>query len=109
MSHGFFLARIEARAFEDYVDLEFFPGAVHGVFFRIDLNGLAVYRDRSGFVVGGDIVFVSALSGVVFEKVREHFRAGEVVDGDYGVALGAEHLPESKTSDTAETVDCNFY
>ena len=76
--------------------------------FGIDLNCLAVNRDA---VLSGAYRVrksVLTLSGVVFEKVSEHFGACEVVDGDDFVALGAKHLSECEATDTTEAVNCNF-
>ena len=44
----------------------------------------------------------------ILKKVCEHRRLCKVVDSNYFVTLCAEHLSESKTSDTAEAVNCNF-
>jgi hypothetical protein len=52
---------------------------------------------------------VAFLRGVIFEKMSEHRRAGEVVYSDNRVTLSAEHLTERKASDPAETVNCNSY
>ena len=52
---------------------------------------------------------VPALSGVVLEEMSEHLGLGEVVDGDDFVSGGVEHLSECETSDSAESIDCNFY
>ena len=51
---------------------------------------------------------VSALSGVVLQQVSQHLGGGQVVDGDDLEALSAEHLTESQTADTTETIDSNF-
>jgi hypothetical protein len=52
---------------------------------------------------------VVTLSGIILEKVSEHRGAGEVVDSNYFVAFCAEHLTECETTDTAESVNSNFY
>ena len=52
---------------------------------------------------------VGTLSGIVFKKMREHLGAGKIVDCDYLVAFRVKHLTESKTADTTETVNGNFY
>ena len=109
MSGSLFLGGVEAGAFENDIDFKLLPGAVVCVLFGIDLYGLAVDGDGAGFVIGGYFVVVSALSGVVFEKVSKHFRAGEVVDGNDLITLCAEHLSECKATDTAEAVNSNFY
>ena len=122
MSHGFFLGAVEACAFENDVDTELAPRQVGRLRAGIDGDFLAVYRNgtgrddgfavltENGILVGNGMSLcdIAALSRVVFEKVSEHFRACEVIDGDDFVALCAEHLTESQTSDTAEAVDGNF-
>jgi hypothetical protein len=52
---------------------------------------------------------VVTLSGVILEKVSEHGGAGKVVDSNNFVTLCAEHLTECETTDTAESVNSNFY
>ena len=109
VSGSLFLGGIEARAFKDYVYIERLPGKVDSIFFSVDFDGFAVYGDgifACGYAVG---ILISALSGIVLQKVSEHLGAGEVVDSDDFVALCIEHLPESKATDTTEAVDCNFY
>jgi hypothetical protein len=54
------------------------------------------------------VTVVTTLSGVVLKKMSEHRSLGKVVDSYDIVTLCAEHLSESKTSDTAEAVDCNL-
>ena len=105
------LRSIEARAFENDVYFELGPRAVCRVFFRVNFNRLAVDRDGTRFVVRGNRVGkgIFALCGIVLQKVRQHLGAGEVVDSDDFVAFGSEHLSESKTADTAETVNRNSY
>ena len=122
VSGSLFLLGVEAGAFEHDVDAQSLPRQLFGVGFRIYGDVLAV----NGYGAGGDdflavfahhrvgignfvIPCVIALHGVILEQMSEHLGAGEVVDSDYLIALGAEHLPESQTSDTAETVDCNSY
>ena len=108
---GFRFGRVEARAFEHDIYFQFAPRAICGVFLRINFDGFAVDGDRTRFVVGGNRIGegVSALGGIVLQKVRQHFGAGEVVDRDDFVAFGPEHLSESETADTAEAVDRNSY
>ena len=105
------LGGIEARALQNDVDVEFLPGKVHRVFFLIDLNGLAVNGDGALFIVRAHGIrkSISALRGIVLEKVRKHLGAGEVVDRDDLISLRIEHLAESKTADASESVDRNFY
>jgi hypothetical protein len=54
------------------------------------------------------VTVVTTLSGVVLEKMSKHGSLGKVVDSNDLVTLSAEHLSESKTSDTAEAVNSNF-
>ena len=132
MSHRLFFRAVEARAFKNYVYVKFTPGkilslghSVYGDFFTVDgdrtgnFNGLSVFFENGFFVRNGVKVFaysaaISALSGVVLQKVCQHFGAGKIVYSDYFVAFSAEHLSERKTTDTAETVNrnsniCHFY
>jgi hypothetical protein len=41
--------------------------------------------------------------------MRQHFRAGEIVDCDNFISLGAEHLSERKAADSSETVNSYSY
>ena len=41
--------------------------------------------------------------------MSQHRRVRQIVDRNYFITLCAKHLSESKTSDAAKTVDCNFY
>ena len=52
---------------------------------------------------------VVALRRVVLQQMSKHFGACKVVDSYDFVAGCSEHLTESKTSDTTESVDCNSY
>ena len=54
------------------------------------------------------IARVAALGGVILQQMREHLGAGQVVDGDDFVALSAEHLTESETTDAAESINSNL-
>ena len=101
------LGGVETGAFEHDVHADFFPGQISRILFGIDLDLFAVHDDRAVF--GFDFVRegVSALRTVVLEKVGEHFRVGEVVDGDHLVSFRGEHLTESQTADSAEAVDSN--
>ena len=117
VSRRFFFRSIETGAFENYVDFVLFPRNVFSVFFGVDVDLFAVYDNCAlglfvacafvDFVRNAVRVFISALRGIVFEKVREHFRVGKVVDSHYFVALSVEHLSESETTDTTESVNTN--
>ena len=41
--------------------------------------------------------------------MSKHLRAGQVVDRNDVIALGAEHLTERKAANAAKTIDCYFY
>ena len=105
------LGGVEARALQHDVDVERLPGKVDGVLFLIDLDGLAVHRDGALFIVRADGIrkSISALRGIVLQKVRKHRGAGEVIDRDDLIAGCIEHLTERKTADTAKSVDRNFH
>ena len=51
---------------------------------------------------------IVALSRIILQQVSQHLGAGQIVDCHDLVALGAEHLTESQTADSTETVNCNF-
>ena len=111
--HGLFLLGVEAGALQHHVYIQLAPGAVGSVLFGVDLDLGAVHDD--GILSGGysvlvlaDLAAVGTLSGVVLEQMGQHRGAGQVVDGDNLVALSAEHLAESKTTNAAKTVDSNF-
>jgi len=80
---------------------------------RCRFNFFSVHNDG---ILGGfncvqilaDLADVAALSGVVLEQVSQHSGAGQIIDGNYFVAFGAEHLSESQTSDTAKAINRNF-
>ena len=113
VSHALFFAGVETGALKDDVDADFAPGALFGVFDRVDLDLLAV--DDDGIIGGFDgmLLFADAaeegtLGGIILQKMGQHLGAGQVVDGDDFVAIGFEHLTESQTANAAETVDRNF-
>ena len=109
MSLALILRGVETGAFQNYVYADLAPGQILGVFLRIDLDGLAI--DSDGILTGGDLVAqsIAALGGILLQQMSQHFGAGQIVDCDDLIALGAEHLAESQAADTAKTVDCNFY
>ena len=111
MSLALCLGGVEARALEHDVYADLAPRKVLCVLFGIDLDGLAADGDGAGFVIGGHGVcmLVSALCGVILEKMREHLGAGQVVDRDDLIPVCAEHLTERKAADPAEAIDCNSY
>ncbi len=51
---------------------------------------------------------VVALGRVILQQMRQHLSRGQIVDGNDFVALGAEHLAERETTNTAKTIDSNF-
>ena len=121
------LRAVEAGALQNYIDSKLAPGKVGSLGHSVDCYLLAVNNDCAGSydslaILGinsrlavygvsvlANLSAVAALSGVVLEKVSEHLRLGEVVDSDNLVALCAEHLPEGKAADSAESVNSNFY
>ena len=105
---GFGLGSEEAGALQHNVNADLAPGEVRRVFLGQDLDLLAIHGD--GSLVGLDgVALVTALRGVIFQQVGKHFRAGEVVDRDDLVTLGAEHLAERQAANAAKAIDCNFY
>ena len=54
-------------------------------------------------------MIVTALRGVILQKMREHLRARKIVDRDNLIPLGRKHLTKRQTTDTSKPVDCYFY
>ena len=103
---------LKTCAFKNYVNTEFTPRAISCVLFSIDLKCFTVNCDCACFVIRFNCVTKSkvvTLSCVILEKVSEHFGACKVVDSYDFVTFSAEHLTECKTTDTAESVNSNFY
>ncbi len=111
MRFALLFGAVEARAFKHDVYFKLAPRKVCSVFLFVNFNGFAVNGERSVLVVCGNLVRkrVSALRRVVFEKVRKHRGRSKIVDRNDFISLRFEHLPERKTTDTTESVDCNFY
>ena len=114
MSHGLFLGGVETGALEHDVNTQLAPGALFGILDGVDGDLFAVNDDGilgrfDGVLVLADDAAVALLGGVILEQVRQHGGAGQVVDRDDFVALGTEHLTESKTADPSETINCNFH
>ena len=126
MSLSLSLGAVEACALEHNVYIESLPGKVLSLGHSIDSDFLAVYRDRTGSNNGlavfskngllrrncvcifADFAAVAALSCIIFEKMSKHSGACKVVDGNNFITLCTEHLSESETTDSAETVNSNF-
>ena len=111
-----FLRCVETGALENYVNTELAPRTIVCIGFLVDLKQLAVNCDCVSLVVRCNCVLIlteytsiSALSCVILEKVSEHGRLCKIVDSYNLITLSAEHLSESKTTDTTETVNRNFY
>ena len=115
VSHALLFGAVEAGALQNDVNADLAPRQFGSVRFFIDGQGFAVHRDGVGFVVRGhgvqiltDLTAVTALSGVVFQQIRQHRGFGQIVDRNDIITLRAEHLTESQTADAAKTIDCNF-
>ena len=110
----FFFRGVEAGAFENNVNTDFAPGKVFCVFHCIDGDFFAVYNNVivagfNGVFCFTDFAAIAALSGIILQKMSKHFGIGQIVDGNNLIAFCAEHLSERKTTDSAETVNSNFY
>ena len=108
------LGAVEAGALENYVYADLTPRKIRCVLLAVNGDLLAVYDDVSlarlnGMRMLADLSAVTALCGIVLEKVSKHSGIGKVVDCNYFISLRAEHLAESKATDTAESVNGNFY
>ena len=86
------------------------PRKVSRILFSENLESLTVYGDSACFVISTYSVCksISALCGVVLEKMSEHRGFGKVVDSNDFITFCTKHLSECKTADTTETVNCNF-
>ena len=111
----FVFGAVEACALEHNVYADFAPGKLSRVCNCINFKGFAVNRDGACFVVRAhgvcafaDFAAVTALCGVILQKMCKHGGLGKVVDSNDVIAFCAEHLSECETADTAETIDCNF-
>ena len=111
VSGSLLFGRVEARALEDNINIMLSPRNVFCIALSIDLDRLALDRDRASFVISRNRVsiLVSALGRIVLQQVCEHGRLREVVDSDDFITLSVEHLTECETTDTAKTIDSNFY
>ncbi len=119
MSLSFCLGGVETGTFEDYVYVESFPGKFLCFCLSVDDDFLSVDYDISVFFNGsvfvkygfsvsnGMVVGIVALGAVILQKVSEHFGAGKVVDCYDFKTFRSEHLSESKTADSSETVNRN--
>jgi hypothetical protein len=115
VSLGLLLGAVETGALENNVNTDLAPRQLSSVCLCIDGQGLAVDSDGTSLIVSGngvkvltDDAAVALLRSIILEQVSEHRRLGQVVDCDDLVTLSAEHLTESQTTDTAETIDSNF-
>ncbi len=102
------LRGVETGALKYNVYAKLAPGKVLCVLLAVDLDFLAVNNDGILFCLDLVPESISALSGIILQKLSKHFRVGEIVDGNDVIALSFEHLSECETSDAAETIDSNF-
>ena len=104
---GLLLGCVETGALEDDVYVELFPGQVLCVWFLED--GDVAVIDLDAVPVAGDRVEirVAALHAVIFEKMRQHLRIGQVVDRNDVDVFVFVHLAEGQTADAAKTVNSN--
>ena len=113
VSHGLLLGAVEAGALQNNVNTKLAPRAIVGVLLSVDLQRLAVNDDG---IVGGlysvlvltQVAHEGTLSGVVLEQMSQHAGAGQIVDCNNLITLCLEHLTESKTADTAKTINSYF-
>ena len=98
----------EACALKHDVYAQLAPGELSGVGILVNRDDLAVHRD--GILARlNSVTVITALGGIILEKMSKHLRAGQVVDRNDVIALGAEHLTERKAANAAKTIDCYFY
>ncbi len=100
---------IEACALQNNIYTKLAPRKLSCVSLCIDGDLLAVNSDV--ILTGLNLVAksISALCGIILQKVCQHLRRCQVVDCNDLKSLCTKHLSESKTADTAKTIDCYFY
>ena len=109
MSLSLSLGGVETGALQNNVNTQLAPGQLGSVGLCVDGDLLAI--DNNVVLAGLDdmtLGSVVTLSGIVLQQVSQHLGRGQVVDGDDLEALSTEHLTESQTADTTETIDSNF-
>ena len=126
VSHALILRSIETCALENDVDVESAPRKVSCILLLVDSDLLAIYLDvTSSFLtilsersiverncMDGlltDDALITTVSGIILQELSQHLRAGQVVDSNNLITGSCEHLTESQTADTAETIDSYFY
>src|SRR5699024_1957377 len=80
------------------------PRQSRRIFFRKDLYPLSVYR-YGAVVAGNSMSGVASLNTVIFEKMSQHTRLGQVVDCGYLKSIVGKKLSESKSAYSSESVD----
>ena len=102
------LGGVESGALQNYVNTDLSPGKLSSVSLCINLNLFSVNSD--GILTVGNLVsqFISALSRIILQQVSKHLGRGKIVDCNDFKSFCAEHLSESKTSNTAKTINCYF-
>ena len=126
MSLSFSFAGVETGALENNVDTELTPRKLSCIRLSVDSDLLAVNSDRTrsnnsltilcensvlesySVLALTELTCETTLSGVVFQKVCQHLRAGQVVDCNYLITLSFKHLTECQTTNTAEAVNSYF-
>ena len=96
----------EAGGFDDDIRSDGGPIDFGGILGLENLEALAF--DGDGVIGMGDLVGQIAEDGVVFQKVRESFRVGDVIDGDELDVLIVERSAHNVATDAAEAVDANL-
>ena len=109
MSLSLGLCRVEARALEHNIDIVLAPRDLGCIRLCIDVDLLAVDLDETIAVFDRIRILITPLCGVILQEMCEHRRARQIVDRDDLIAGSIEHLTECETTDTAKTIDSNFY
>ncbi len=107
VSHRLLLGGVETGALKNYIDIKLAPRKICCILLSVDGDFLAVNDD--GVISRFNLSSVSAMSCIILKKICEHLRGGQIVDCNDFISLGIEHLSESKTSNTAKTINCYSY
>src|SRR5699024_2748956 len=84
---GFCLGGVEAGALQNNVNFQLSPGKIGSVSLFVDLDGLAVNGDGSGFLIraNGISQSVFALRRIIFQQMRQHLGRCQIVNCYYFV------------------------
>ncbi len=105
--HSLVLGCVETCALQNYIDVKILPGKVCRVLLSVDSDFLAINDD--GVLGSFYLSIITAMCCIILQKICEHIRRCKIVDRNNVIAFSLEHLSESKTTDTAKSINCYSY